>query len=194
MVEPLPDRPAPADEPRPGSAAGGLDDRIRQRERPLLLGIVLFQIAVLVGLAAARVPILLFGETILLRVQPVDPRDLMRGEYVILGYDLWPLEGLDTFARIGEEPRRRTVYVRLVPDPDGVHWRPDSVSEQRPAEGRFIRGIHEGYRDVRFGIEAYYVQEGEGPRLERALRDGRVSAEVALMPSGRAALRRLIVR
>ena len=42
--------------------------------------------------------------------------------------------------------------------------------------------------DLRFGIEAFYVQEGTGKELERLRNSGQLSAEIAVTPWGQARL------
>jgi uncharacterized membrane-anchored protein len=49
----------------------------------------------------------------------------------------------------------------------------------------------ERYGSMKFGIESYYVQEGTGRVYEQAIRDRKLSAELAVSPSGQAALRGL---
>ncbi len=44
---------------------------------------------------------------------------------------------------------------------------------------------------IEFGIESYFVEEGKGRDIERAIRDKKVSAEVALTVDGKAALKGL---
>ena len=130
----------------------------------------------------------------LLKVVPVDPRDLMRGDYVILGYDISrvpPGTFLGGSASPGERAGR-TVYVVLEPDEDGRHYHGAGVVEEPPANGPFIRGTLEASGRIVFGIESYFVQEGKGKEYEQAVRDRRLSAEVALSRDGRAALRRLV--
>ena len=84
----------------------------------------------------------------------------------------------------------------LEPEADGRYWRGVKASVHKPASGRFIRGKyvrHWGEAHIEFGIEAYYVQEGAGRKLETARNARGLVAEVALMPSGKAALRDLVV-
>ena len=83
------------------------------------------------------------------------------------------------------------MYVSLVPDADGRHWRADQVSISRPQSGRYLRGRIAASGRLEFGIEAYYVQEGKGRAYEEAIRTKRLSAEVALTSDGTAALRAL---
>jgi uncharacterized membrane-anchored protein len=61
----------------------------------------------------------------------------------------------------------------------------------KPARGPFLKGQLQRYGSVKFGIEAYYVQEGTGRVYEHAIRDRKLSAELAVTSSGQAALRAL---
>ncbi len=66
--------------------------------------LVLLQLFLLAGIVAYRQYWLATGERVLLRTEPVDPRDIFRGDYVRLGYgistlDLDRLEGDDKFVR-----------------------------------------------------------------------------------------------
>ena len=195
------------DEPGPEkSRAAGIwpawTDRVlgwfKDHERSVLVGTVLFQVLVLFGMMAPRGSTLLTGETILLRVVPVDPRDLLRGDYVILGYEISrvPPQGIEGLFGAGgghfNEGRGQTVYVTLVPEPDGRHYRGGTVSVNPPPAGvKFIQGTLLDRFRIEFGIESYFVQEGKGKEYEDAIRSRRLSAEVALTPDGRAALRGL---
>jgi uncharacterized membrane-anchored protein len=44
------------------------------------------------------------GQAIYLKVRPVDPRDLFRGDYVVLGYDIGTLRVRSASAEPGQEP------------------------------------------------------------------------------------------
>lgn len=169
-----------------------------KHERQVLLAAAGFQVAVLAAMGLLRLTPLLTGDTILVRAVPVDPRDVFRGDYVILGYEFsnvppGGVEGLPVNWTDATEWRGRTVYVMLVPEPDGRHWRGDRVSVTRPAAGKFLRGTLVGPGRIEFGIESYFVQEGKGKEYEQALRGRRLSAELAVTADGRAALRGLRV-
>src|SRR5262249_59429436 len=173
------------DEPGPEKAraigigptwADGVLAWFRDHERFILIGTVLFQLLVLLGMMAPRGSTLLTGETILLRVVPVDPRDLLRGDYVILGYEIsrvspQGVEGLFGAGGAGRdnfnEGRGQTVYVTLVPEPDGRHYRGSTVSVNPPPAGvKFIQGTLLDRFRIEFGIESYFVQEGKGKEYE----------------------------
>ena len=174
----------------------GLDWLKDHHRAVLLLGGAL-QVIVLVSMIVICVMPSVTGETVLLRTVPVDPRDLFRGEYVILGYEFSRIpsegisEGISGPLRRGGDWQGRTVYVSLVPEDDGRHWRADRFSFEQPS-GLSIRGTITGRR-IEFGIESYFVQEGDGLKYERAVRDQALFARVAVAPDGKAALTGLVI-
>ena len=171
---------------------------LKASERKVLLVTVAAQLLILLGMIAARAVPLVTGQTVLVRVVPVDPRDLFRGDYVRLSYEFSRIspdkvEGLSA----GDQPWQRakwegrTVYVPLARDADGVHWRAEKVTVVKPAGGPFLKGQMSRSGSLEFGIEAYYLQEGTGHGYEQAIRDRKLSAELAVTASGQAALRAL---
>lgn len=83
------------------------------------------------------------------------------------------------------------MYVTLIPDSNGVHHRAEKITVVKPGGGVFIKGQMERYGSIKFGIESYFVQEGTGRVFEQAIRERKLSAELAVTSSGQAALRRL---
>ncbi|OHE76971.1 MAG: hypothetical protein A2107_01665 [Verrucomicrobia bacterium GWF2_62_7] len=181
---------------------------LRGHERAVLWTTIAFQLAVLASMIVLHALPLMVGETIRLKVEPVDPRDVMRGDYVILRYEISRAPKGDDIEAIPDAVRRegywirdawldeRTVYVTLEPDANGKYWRATKVSIQKPTSCKFIRGKYLlDWRggSIHYGIEAYYVQEGAGKKLEQARNARSLVAEVALMSSGKAALRDLVV-
>jgi uncharacterized membrane-anchored protein len=159
-----------------------------RRERTAVAAAVGIQLLVLVGMILGHTVPFVGARTVLLQVEPVDPRDLFRGDYVTLGY---------AFNRIppGKYQPGSPVYVSLVPDGPGGRYRAGDFLTAPPAAdaGPFIRGTAQGYGRAAYGIESFYVQEGKGRDYERAVRERRLWAEVALDGQGNAALRRLVV-
>ena len=76
--------------------------------------VALAQVGFLGWLIAGRAAILRDGQEIVLKVEPVDPRDLLRGDYVRLGYEISSIP----VSRISNVPADRTwtdasdLYVR----------------------------------------------------------------------------------
>ena len=96
------------------------------------------------------------GETVLLRVVPIDPRDMFRGDYVALGYDFSriPPEGIPELGKPDRSDPRQgtTVFVVLVPEEDGKHWRMSRITTQRPADGthqKYLRGTIANWDRIR---------------------------------------------
>jgi uncharacterized membrane-anchored protein len=171
---------------------------LKARERKILLVTVVAQLVILVGMIALRAIPLVTGQTVLVRVEPVDPRDLFRGDYVILSYGFSrisreDIEGLPDYesGKSWKKLAGRPVYVQLVPDSIPGHHRSAKVTMVKPERGLFIKGQVEGYGSVKYGIESYFVQEGTGRVYEQAIRDRHLTAELAVASNGHAALRGL---
>ena len=180
-----------------GRVSSGGFSWLKFRERQILLLTAAAQLLILLGMTALRLFPLVTGQTMLVRVVPVDPRDLFRGDYVILSYDFsrTPREGIEGLSLeergSWQKLEGRPVYVPLVRDSIPGHWRSERVTLVKPAGGPFLKGQMGRYGSLEFGIEAYYVQEGTGHRYEQAIRDRRLSAELAVTSSGQAALKSL---
>jgi uncharacterized membrane-anchored protein len=134
-------------------------------------------VAVPLGIAAWHEYRLSTGEKVVLQVQPVDPEDLFRGQYVVLSYDI---SRLATNAAPGA-----TVYVPL--HQEGAVWTGSQVLEEKPDRGTFIRG-RVASPGIRYGIETFYVEEGQGPKYEAAMARQSLYAHVVLDDDGGAEL------
>jgi len=146
--------------------------------------LVALQALVPVAMAGLREADVAFGQHVLLRVEPVDPRDPFRGQYVALRYAIGGL------APAGAVSGTR-VYVPL--HREGDVWAGTFATTSRPGGGTYIRGRIRGGR-IEFGIEQYYADEDEARRLGAALAARSVYADVALGSDGRATLTRLVLR
>jgi uncharacterized membrane-anchored protein len=123
------------------------------------VGLQLLFFAAWAGREQAR---LASGASILVKVVPVDPRDLLRGQYLHLGYEFsrpWD----STVARVNV-PLGAPVWVVL--QRDGAFHVPKRLLLSRPAaldsdavviSGRSTRWSGSWYE---FGVEQYFVPEG----------------------------------
>jgi uncharacterized membrane-anchored protein len=168
---------------------------------------ILIQLALLAAMVVDRAQILREGREVKLQTRPVDPRDFLRGDYVVLGYDISQLKA----GALKDQPvRSRNVYVKLTPNRDGlyeaasVHAEPIAVTGPEVLiQGRVRYGASCGDRSrmpvycenlqVRYNLESYFVPEGEGKKLEDARNVGKVTIVAAITPSGRAAIKRLLL-
>jgi uncharacterized membrane-anchored protein len=155
-------------------------------DRLALAAAVVFQVTILVAMILGRTVPYIGAQTVLLRVEPVDPRDMFRGDYVTLGYDISRLPN-------GKYEPGRSVYVTLVAEAGGRHYRAGEFLAEPPASGVFIRGTAQSHGRAAYGIESFYVQQGTGHDYENAVRDRRLWAEIALDGRGNPALQRLVI-
>lgn len=154
---------------------------------------------VLGWLVADRVRLLANGREIILPIRPVDPRDLFKGDYARLGFDISQLDSALVRDQASVPPRGKpnTVYVTLDMQPDGA-WKPVAVADSLPASvasGQVVlKGRTQRFdrRRVSYGIERYYVPEGTGGNIEELARKSKLSAIVAVDGRGNAAIKGLV--
>jgi uncharacterized membrane-anchored protein len=167
--------------------------------------------ALLFWMIGDRALLLARGTEVRLAVVPVDPRDFLRGDYVILSYDLSMLDahelaGDDTFDW-GD-----TIYVTVEKKPDGDTWQATAITHAPPAGKLALKGTVDTMTDdsdrqpegappcpdckkynVVYGLEQFFVPEGKGRELETLRNDQKLQVDVAVASNGRAALKRLLV-
>jgi uncharacterized membrane-anchored protein len=182
-----------------------LADKVRPLSRRLLVAACVAQVAVIGYMVWNHLQPLRHGERIVVRAEPVDPRDMLKGEYVILGYDFARISDKDAkllSAQLGAPndadedtrkwlPKDTTVFVPLVKKTNG-EWTGGKPTLVRPSEGLYLQGLT-GYRwrggnELRFGIEAYYVEEGKGAAWEKLRNTGLLKVTIAVLPNGKAGL------
>jgi uncharacterized membrane-anchored protein len=168
-----------------------------------IIGIAALQVMVLAYMAGEREWVLRTGRTIWLRSAPIDPRDAMRGDYVRVNYELSRVprtlcKGRLASTKQGFEdvPRDTKAYALLSTNEDGIAELVN-LSSDLPAAGLFMRGRTDrswgDYLQVRYGIEAYFMEQGKAEQLEQAT--GRqavrvpLEMQVALSPGGLAVLK-----
>lgn len=100
--------------------------------------LVLLQVLLLAGMIVYRANWIASGERILLRTVPVDPRDVFRGDYVSLNYEISTIN-LDELAVNEHFKRNEKVYVILEKRGDGTSGA-SSVSRTVPSGKTFIQG------------------------------------------------------
>jgi uncharacterized membrane-anchored protein len=159
---------------------------VSRLNRPALAAAVGLQLFILVAMIVGRSVPYIGAQSVLLRVEPIDPRDLFRGDYVTLSY---------AFTRIpsGNFQPGDSVYVTLVPEQSKRHYIAHEFLHNPPSAGLYIRGVAQTNGRANFGIESYYVQEGTGHAYEAAVRSRRLWAEVALDNQGNPALQSLVI-
>ncbi|WP_269930003.1 GDYXXLXY domain-containing protein [Aminobacter sp. HY435] len=162
------------------------------------IALALVQIGFLGWMIAGRAAVLRDGAEVLLKVEPVDPRDLLRGDYVRLGYDISriPVEKVENLPQGELASAEGPIVVRLKKGADG-YWSASTAwlgidSTVAGADEVDIRGtVSSGWSlspgstiAVDYGIERYYVPEGEGLAIEEEMRRRNAGAEPELRSFG----------
>jgi uncharacterized membrane-anchored protein len=153
------------------------------------------------------------GTEILLKTEPVDPRDLFRGDYVTLNYEISTLD-LDEIPV--EDPYfdyNDRIYLALtLEDGYGV---PKKIYRNPPDDELYVKGtvkqlIYDWEEDedglivedplvkelrVEYGIESYFVPEGRGIEIERQQWTGEegVDVKVVVDKYGNAVIKSLLI-
>lgn len=137
------------------------------------------------------------GTVILLETRPVDPRDLLRGDYVILNYKI-----SDVATNLFSPPLTRplengeTVYVALAQRGEfhevvrASVERLDAGKDEVVLKGRshwWWNGPQQGTVHLTYGLEQYYVREGTGnPR-------GKLTMQAIVPASRRASIKQVFL-
>jgi uncharacterized membrane-anchored protein len=157
-----------------------------KRRLQLLVILVLVQALFLCGIAGSYYAVGWFGHEIKIKTTPVDPRDLLYGDYVTLGYEISNLKS-QMWKESGSKPDQgEQVYVALKPSASGIY---EAVgvyrnmpallpSEQAVLKGRVTSSWDESIR-IQYGLERYYVPEGTGKELEQAASNMIVRVKIA---------------
>ncbi|WP_375157761.1 GDYXXLXY domain-containing protein [Bradyrhizobium sp. RDT46] len=174
--------------------------------KAVLFGLaVLVQCLLLMLMVVDRVQILREGVEVTLQTQPVDPRDLLRGDYVVLRYLISEVPA-GSLAGKPAEARNPTVFVKLAPNAEGLYTAVSVHAEPVPVaapevliRGRVSYSCGSNGRTfcdkltIKYGLESYFVPQGEGGKLEQARNQQKLRIVAAVLPSGRAAIKRLLL-
>jgi len=160
-----------------------------------------FQLIILAGLSGKGLVPRITSDRVRFNVVPIDPRDMMRGEYIILGYEFSRLPNDDSMLddkmksyknqSLTGDVKNPMVYVTLKFNvKDDIH-KGIFFSSSPPTSGRYIKGKLKAYNSIEYGIESFYVQEGKGQMYEQAIREKNLVAEVYLAPDGSAQMKQV---
>ncbi len=161
------------------------------------------QTTVLGYVIESRASILRGGADALLKTAPVDPRDFLRGDYVVLNYDISSVPVVSIVGGVPQEQGQKSLWVRLKPGDGGFYGIAESSFERLPElPGTVVLHSRPFYSygptsadhiRVEYGIERYYVPEGQGTALEKARQDGDVSIAIRVASDGTPQIRSLLV-
>ena len=171
------------------------------------LVLALVQIGFLTWIIMARAAVLRDGREVILKVEPVDPRDLLRGDYVRLGFDIGriPVELIRNVPAGTFGTQDGSIHVRVSKGDDG-YWHAVSATldapsgvEPGPDEAEMRGTVHGGRSlapgtsiDVEYGLERFYLPEGEGIAIENDMRVRPFAIKVAVAEDGTSQIKALL--
>ena len=164
----------------------------------LFILVLALQSAWILGTAFTQERVLRVGRLILLETQPVDPRDLLRGDYVRLNYKI-----SDVSADLFSPPLKlelvpgTTVFVALAPAATNQFYEATRAGTESfiPAAnevllyGKAARSWRNGAGSVHveYGLEQYFIAEGTGQP------QGKLTVQAAVSKSGQANIKEVFV-
>ncbi len=177
----------------------------------LRLGILItLQTLVLGAMIGMKQWTLSTGIPVVLETQPIDPRSLFQGDYVRLNYTI---STLDLAKLSSDRPFKAHERIYVLLRKGNPYWAPVSLHHERPGmrpnhvslKGMVMRAGSRRWNQasqsweatehlmVRYGIENYFVPEGEGRDLERPKPGEKVSICVAVDQFGNAGIKAVLV-
>ena len=166
------------------------------RRRPLLRLLVAAQVLYVLGVAGAGYATSALGQHIILATTPIDPRDLLYGDFVRLRYTISEAP-LSQWHGDAPPKRRQGVFLLLAPGPDslsttlGVYPEAPSAGPNQVVLRAWVTDVYRRSLGLRFNLERYYVPEGSGLRLEKAGRLHPLRVHVSIAPWGQARIARV---
>ena len=136
---------------------------------------------------------------ILLKTTPLNSKDILKGDYVQLKYDISTLN-LNKLHANDNFTKNENIYVILEKDSDGT-YKAVAISKgpERPERSKkFIQGtiinIMPNHNiDVEYGIESYFIKEGKDNVTETARNGENLKVQVDLYPNGKSEIIRLFM-
>lgn len=152
--------------------------------------LVIAQAAFLLGWAGYHEYVRQRAQVIVLKGRPVDPQDLLRGDFMTMSYDISTVKipaGSQGGREIWVILEKRGKYHEVV----SASWgEPAASSGQVVVRGEtgYAWGSATPTSDVRYGIEKYFVPEGKGtPRFNL------MEVEVSVSPAHRLYIKRVLL-
>ncbi len=164
-------------------------------KKKIFIIIGIFWLIIIGGFIGFKEFTLQTGNEILLKTKPIDPRDLFRGDYVILNYDISTVSTNDFDIKSSDFEEEDNIYISLNIDDEKVGTIKNIHKKKPNDEMFFIKGtvkkIYNTSLSVEYGIESYFVPEGEGKVIEKEL--GEIYTKVAIDNFGNAVIKSLVL-
>lgn len=156
-------------------------------------------IAILLGMIVPPLYTVAVGEPVKLRMEPVDPTDAFRGDYIQVNLEAETVpesrldrSAIEYFAR--HKGGELNVYALLKKDEAGIcHVK--TVSAEKPRGGIYLKG--KAWEDgdqkvyIDYHLDKFFVPQHAGKEIEQAATKGRAAAVVKIY-RGRAVITNLV--
>ncbi|MDI9396082.1 MAG: GDYXXLXY domain-containing protein [Euryarchaeota archaeon] len=181
---------------------------------------VVFWLLIFSGFILYKEYTLRTGTKVILKTEPVDPRDLFRGDYVNLNYEISTLNleeieaedpyleyndriylaleienGYGVPKKIYKKPPDNELYIKGTVKEPIYEYREEDDDNLIPEESRLKERRVVEYRRIEYGIESYFVPEGRGLEIESqqwASREG-IDVNVVVDKFGNAVIKSLLI-
>jgi len=125
-----------------------------------------------------------FGETVILKAELYDPRDVFRGDYIALNFEQERvvLDSIELSVTKLQSLYDEKLYATIVKREGD--WVVVDLSEEKPEKGVFIDCTidyieeHAGLLHLDFGVERYYIEANTGKALEEAGQEDLLMAQM----------------
>ncbi len=159
-----------------------MEEALKKPNFKIFLGILWVILICFIGYICINEYTLQTGEEVFLETLPVDPRDVLRGDYVILSYAIETDEKVQNFLSENTLERWDNFYIHLRKDENNV-WQVKDVSLQQPhSDILYITGevtVVSWWREnISFNIGKYFVPEWTGRTIERIRWDMKVLVRI----------------
>jgi uncharacterized membrane-anchored protein len=99
---------------------------------------------------------LITGKTYILKTMPIDPFDILRGQYMSIRYDISTISN----SGLSQEDAGKTIYIIL--SKNNSIWEYSGFSFEKPLNGDFIKGkisrVSGNNAQIEYGIEQYFFE------------------------------------
>ena len=171
------------------------------RNRLLLSALVLAlaQIGFLSWIIVGRAAVLRDGSEVIFLVKPIDPRDLLRGDFIRLDYDISriPASIIENAPAGDFDTRDGAIYVRVARGAD-TFWHARSASlyarsakplapDEVELRGKIEAGTTVGPNSTvyaEYGLERFYLPEGTGMAIQNDMNVRPFAVKVAVASDG----------
>lgn len=172
----------------------------------LVIAAIVFQLVALLWMASSRELIIQTGHQVKLQTAPIDPRDLFRGDFVRLNFEMNQLPVSFLAAHLQGKDLKKGVKLYALLDKDQHGYiQVTGLTDQVPESDKLFIGARLARKHskrsgkqtplkLKYGIEQYFVEQGKGLALEkkRGTRTGLqvpMIMQIALSDSGTAVLK-----